>query len=100
ILSTVHVSQETDQRLFDSDGVLEPNPDGEYQDMLASVYELGEYGYLLHVPEQCSTETLIENELADLASVVVLARSLNCDWIRLDRNGPRYEGDGGLTVYL
>jgi len=89
ILTTGHVREETSQALFDSDGMLSDSENASVG--LASVYELGEYGWLLHVLEECSPEDLRRNELSDLANIVELARSLGCDWIRLDRDGPTYE---------
>lgn len=92
-LSTVHIREETSVKLFDSNGSL-MQWKGELHStvMLASVYELGEYGWLLHVLDDATTDDLRMEGLSDLADIAELARSLGCDWIRLDRDGPTYDG--------
>lgn len=57
-------------------------------------YTLGEYGYLLWIPE--SPPAIPATNFAPLSDAVrgciKLAREQDCQYLRLDRDGPYYDG--------
>jgi hypothetical protein len=83
IVSSAHIQQKDNNLLYTS--VHDVN-------LGAIVYELGEYGYMIYVREFASNSTLKAIGFSkDFINLVKLAQDNNCEYLRIDRDGPLFD---------
>lgn len=94
VLSTVHIPRELNERLQRLRAECSPGKDIKLPGTFCIPYA---YGWILHVPEE---EGFVDLDMAsekDLLHLLTLAKQLDCQYLRLDRDGlidpdlPRYE---------
>ena len=97
-LSTCHIKEETKD-------LLETEAHGNKNPEMPNVYEKGEYGYFIHVPDDfVASEGNESGDNSDrypgipddLYAVMLYAYEKGCCWLCLDRDGPE---EDGLEMY-
>lgn len=86
-LSTAHITEETDEWLDEA---------VTYETYPIIAYQKGDYGWIVHVPDEWDEEA-VKDIPADLLALLVFAKARRCHWIMLDRDAfavdelPQYE---------